>query len=69
MLKPGDDTKLFAATFGRGVQMYDFATAGGAAVTPTTGTANDSQRFGGAFPAMTLVILFMLGMVRRSRGT
>ena len=57
VLKPGDDRTLFAGTFGRGVQTYDFAKAsdggsGGGGGTP------DAGRFGGgALPAASLFAL------------
>lgn len=48
VLKPGDDRTLFAGTFGRGVQTYDFAKAtdGGSG----GGGTPDAGRFGGAMP-------------------
>ncbi|MEQ1438422.1 hypothetical protein AAG565_03575 [Fontimonas sp. SYSU GA230001] len=64
VLKPGDDRKLFAATFGRGVQVYDFAKAtdGGGS---TGGRAPDAGRFGGAMPAGGLLLLLAFGLLRR----
>lgn len=68
VLKPGDDRTLFAGTFGRGVQTYDFAKAtdGGGG---DGGGKPDAGRFGGAMPAGALLVLlgaFAL-RIRRAR--
>ncbi len=50
VLKPGDDSKLFAATFGRGVQLYDFSTAnsgGGSSSSSGGGSSSSSSSSGG----------------------
>ena len=66
VLQPGDDTKLFAATFGRGVQLYNFenATTGGG-----TPGGNDSAggKGGAALPGALLVLLAGGWLRRRSQ--
>lgn len=65
VLKPGDDRQLFAGTFGRGVQLYNFAKAsdGGGG----SGGTEDAGRFGGALPAGSLVLLLSALLLRRVR--
>ncbi len=66
VLKPGNDAQLFAGTFGRGVQVYNFdkATNGGG-----DGGPGDAGRFGsGAVPLATLALLLLAAGLRRRRG-
>jgi hypothetical protein len=64
VLKPGDDRKLFAGTFGRGVQLFDFAGAseggGGSGDKP-----RDAGRFGGGLPFGAVLILLGAALLRR----
>ena len=68
-LQPGDDRKLFAGTFGRGVQLYEFSTAAtpgipgsGSGSGSGAGTGDDGGRFGsGALSLITLLSLVLLG--------
>lgn len=65
VLQPGNDRKLFAATFGRGVQVYDFATAtsGGG----SGGGTPDAGRFGGSLPLASVALLLGAALLRRRR--
>jgi len=72
VLKPGDDTQLFAATFGRGVQQYTFpagggsSSGGGSSGGSSGGSGGDSGgRFGGSPGAALLIVLAGLGLLRR----
>ncbi len=79
VLKPGDDTQLFAGTFGRGVQQYVFkagsgtppvipvpiGTIGGA---PNSGSAvGNAGRFGGGALGLPLLAGLLLIAARRRR--
>lgn len=72
VLKPGDDRTLLAATFGRGVQAYDFdkATDGGSGG-GNGGGEDDEGRFGGSMPLAGLILLLagaLLRMTASARG-
>ncbi|TXH04781.1 MAG: hypothetical protein E6R07_06705 [Nevskiaceae bacterium] len=73
VLKPGDDTQLFAATFGRGVQLFQFGggtTTGGTTGGTTTGgtTTGGGSGGGGALPLSLLIGLGGLAALRRRRS-
>ena len=63
-LKPGDDSTLFAATFGRAIWTYKFGTGSAGAAAPVA-TASERGRFGGAMPAPLLLLLGLFGAMRR----
>ena len=69
--KPGNDKQLFAGTFGRGVQLYEFATdggssSGGSSSGGSSGIGGASGgRFGGAFGGAALLLLLPLLWRRR----
>lgn len=70
-LKPGDDSQLFAATFGRGIQQYVFkagdgSSSGGGTPNPGAGTSGEG-RFGGGLGFSLLAVLMGLGLLGRRR--
>lgn len=71
-LQPGDDSKLFAGTFGRGVQLFNFDNATtppdvGGPTDPVGG--DDADGVGGALPLGLLTLLLGGALVsRRRRG-
>lgn len=68
VLQPGDDSKLFAGTFGRGVQLYDFAKATNSSGDLLSGNDNGA-RFGSGALAWSMMLLFAaLGLLRRAAG-
>lgn len=77
VLNPGDDSQLFAATFGRGVQKYVFADGGNPVVNPGNpvgpggpgiGGDNDGLRDGSGAWGLGLLPLVGLLWLRRRRG-
>ena len=67
-LQPGNPDKLFAATFGRFVWVYDFASSVGGGVDPLPVTTADQGRFGsGAMPLGLLLVLLLTGLARQRR--
>lgn len=69
VLQPGDDRKLFAGTFGRGVKLYtfrDFVEAGSRSDTPSAESRNAFTR-GGSLGVLLLASLGVLGLTRRKR--
>jgi hypothetical protein len=67
VLKPGDDRQLFAGTFGRGVQVYDFAKASDGSGGGNGGSdkPRDAGRFGGGLPLGAVLVLFGAALLRR----
>lgn len=68
VLQPGDDRKLFAGTFGRGVKLYsfsDFVDADGRSETPTVESRSTFTR-GGGLGWLVLMGLGALGARRRA---
>jgi hypothetical protein len=65
VLKPGDDRKLFAGTFGRGVQLYDFAEATSGGGDGDGEGPRDAGRFGGGLPLGAVLVLFGAALLRR----
>lgn len=61
VLKPGDDTQLFAGTFGRGVQLYNFAKASSGG----DGGDDDAGRFGSGAMPLAGLLLMTLGLALR----
>ena len=62
-LQPGNDSQLFAATFGRNIWTYDLAAAGA----PGGGGPGDAGRFGSGALGLPLLALFGLGWALRRR--
>ncbi|MFA5940955.1 MAG: hypothetical protein WC809_16490 [Sinimarinibacterium sp.] len=67
VLKPGDDRTLFAGTFGRGVQTYDFAKATDGGGSGGGGTPDAGRFGGGAMPAGGLLMLLAAFALRVRR--
>ncbi len=69
VLKPGDDRILLAGTFGRGVQVYDFAKATNGGSTGGDGGGDkprDAGRFGASSLSLyTVLLLLSAGLLRR----
>lgn len=69
VLKPGDDRQLFASTFGRGVQVYDFAKAsdGGDGGNGGENPPGGGGGGGGSLPLSGLLMLLGAAALRRRR--
>ena len=67
VLQPGDDSKLFAATFGRGVQLFNFDNATTPPVTPGPSTPGTGTGAGGAVLPLGLLMMLAGGLWRRRR--
>ncbi len=63
-LQPGNDSQLFAATFGRNIWTYDLKAAGA----PGGGGPGDAGRFGSGALGLPLLALFGLGWALRRRA-
>jgi hypothetical protein len=63
-LQPGKPQNLFAASFGRGVWIYEFRD-GPIVDVPTTPDVAVNQRFGGALSLLGLLLLFTSALLRR----
>ncbi|HVT36584.1 MAG TPA: hypothetical protein VHE37_13430, partial [Nevskiaceae bacterium] len=61
VLKPGDDSELYAATFGRGVQLYKFGTSSSPVPASSSG---ERSRFGGAMAPWLLVTMVLMRGLR-----
>lgn len=74
VLKPDDDTQLFASTFGRGVQHYELTdlpggggSSGGGSSGGGSSGGGDQGRFGGSTGFALLSLLGLVSILRRRR--